>query len=250
MRMRAECPGSAGTAETASRMPPRSLSFFRAACLLIATPASLAALIAAPVERMAIHGQAALTISEGVPTSIDSGATIWDAGRVLSEVLLDRDVAGLRILELGSGTGVGGLTAAARGAASVTLTDGERAIMPLLHANIAANGVGSAAKARRLRWGNEAETAAAMSASGPFDIIVGSDLLYAPEAFPELVWTLKRLCTAGHTEVLLTYPTRHSEPIFFEQAEECFDYIEWPCEASPGIFMARLSLRDDEAAEP
>ena len=52
------------------------------------------------------------------------------------------------------------------------------------------------------------------------------------------------LCTPGRTEVLLTYPTRFSEPIFFEGAEQSgFDELAWAEEPEPGIWASRLVLR-------
>ena len=43
--------------------------------------------------------------------------------------------------------------------------------------------------------------------------IAGSDLLYAPEAHADLLASLAALCTPGHTDVLLTYPTRFTEDL-------------------------------------
>ena len=43
---------------------------------------------------------------------------------------------------MGSGTGIGGLAAAAGGARAVVMTDGRAAALPLLEANADANGFG------------------------------------------------------------------------------------------------------------
>ena len=48
-------------------------------------------------------------------------------------------------------------------------------------------------------------------------------LLYAPQIFPLLVETLAELCTIDQTEVLLTYPTRYTEDLFFEEAAMHFE---------------------------
>ena len=93
-------------------------------CLLTLAPARaslVARVLAAPavidgVARLRIGGTD-LEVAEGVADSIDSGARIWDAGLALSTLLGDQpSMAGKRVLELGSGTGIGGLTAAAAGA--------------------------------------------------------------------------------------------------------------------------------------
>ena len=63
--------------------------------------------------------------------------------------------------------------------------------------------------ATQLLWGDESDLER-VRASGPFDLIVGSDLLYAPHIFALLLDTLVELCSPGLTEVLLTYPTRYA----------------------------------------
>ena len=63
--------------------------------------------------------------------------------------------------------------------------------------------------ATQLLWG-DASDLERVRASGPFDLVVGSDLLYAPHVFPLLLDSLVQLCTPGLTEVLLTYPTRYA----------------------------------------
>lgn len=181
--------------------------------------------------------------TNSILTEDSTGAKVWDAGRLLSTLLADMDLTGKRVLELGSGTGVGGLTAAASGA-SVTLTDGAEAMLPLLEENIKANGLRDRAHCVRLEWGS-VHDAAELVAHGPWDMIIGSDLFYAPESHSDLLCTLEALCTPGHTEVLLAYPTRFTEGMFFDQAAELFDQPEWPEEVEPGLYAARMVMRDE-----
>ena len=202
---------------------------------------------------IAVPSRAPLQISEGTGRVANdglysgdgdsTGSKIWDSGRLLSSLLSTKDLSGVRVLELGSGTGVGGLTAAGCGA-SVCLTDGSAAMLDLLRQNIEANGLERQATVQRLRWG-DADECASVVALGPFDLIVGSDLLYAPEAFPNLLETLAALCTPERTEILLTYPTRFTEGIFFEQAAaESFEELDAPEECEPCLFASRLVLRE------
>lgn len=171
-----------------------------------------------------------------------TGRKIWDAGRALSRLLptMSDSLRGKKVVELGSGTGIVGLTAATEGA-TVCLTDGAGSVLPNIEANIEANDLRHLTDVRCLQWGNE-EQIAAVSALGPFDMIIGSDLLYSPESFPELVDTLVALCTAERTEVLLAYPARFTEPIFFEQAYVRFDEVERD-EIEPAVYLTRLVMR-------
>ena len=218
---------------------------------LIAFAASTAALQVATTTAPTRTTIGSLTVTENTEScgnafGVDTtGCKIWDAGRVLSTLVSDPDaVSGKTVLELGSGTGVGGLSAAAAGAASVLLTDGADATLELLERNAVANGHCRAdVDVARLRWGDESDLESAAK-RGPFDLIMGSDLLYAPEAFPELLESLAALCTPDVTEVLLTYPVRFTESIFLEQAEEYnFEQIEWAEEVEPSLWCSRLRLR-------
>ena len=219
-------------------------------CALLTLTASVSAGVVVPSRVRTIVGQ--LAVSESAATTHNAfgtdstGTRIWDAGRVLAGLLTERDLQGKRVLECGSGTGVGGLAAATAGA-SVVLTDGSSATMPLLTENVEANGLSDRVQTCRLRWGDEDDLEAA-AALGPFDLIVGSDLLYAPEAFPDLLDTLAALSTPGETEVLLTYPTRFTEGIFLETATSEYGFEQLGCEeeVEPSLWASRLMLPEDE----
>jgi len=194
-----------------------------------------------PRKLRLIEGTADETISN-VSGNDSTGRKIWDAGHSLSRLLTKNSYSlrGKQILELGSGTGIVGLTAAAEGA-TVCLTDGARSLLPMLEANVEENDLQHRATVRCLQWGNEEEITAVAS-EGQFDMIIGSDLLYSPESFPELIDTLAALCTVGRTEVLLVYPARFTEPIFFEMANVLFDELECD-EIEPAVYMTRLVMR-------
>ena len=114
-----------------------------------------------------------------------------------------------------------------------------------LKVHIDANSLRSHAAATQLMWG-DASDAERVGASGPFDLIIGSDLLYAPQSFPLLLETLAELSVPGATEVLFTFPTRYTESIFIEQAAEAdFETIEDVTEVDVNVWSLRLRLRDD-----
>lgn len=170
---------------------------------------------------------------------------IWDSGRALSALLRGDEfkLKGRRVLELGSGTGIGGLTAAALGAHTILTDKPEQ--MGLLESNIALNGLESNARAEVLWWG-DAPSASDQSDESPFDLVCGSDLLYAPHVFGSLLETLaKPSVTRAGTELLLTFPMRFTEDIFLEQALELFEEVSWTREVEAGIYAAHMRRRDD-----
>lgn len=225
------------------------MQFGHAAVLLLVATAGAVVVLPMPVvdaggtARLRV-ANIDLQVAEGEALTIDSGARIWDAGLALSALLADPSLAGKRVLELGSGTGVGGLSAAAAGA-QVLLSD-LPANVPLLEANIAANRMGHAARAVQLRWGCAADEYQA-ALGGQFDLICGSDLLYAPNTFDDLLSSLVRLSTPGRTQVLFTYPTRYTEDIFFEIVacffEECETYEVAGVDVD-NVWCTRLLRRD------
>ncbi len=194
-----------------------------------------------------------LKVTEGNADSIDSGAKIWDSGRALSSWITKELGPGKCVLELGAGTGIVGLTAAAMGAKSVILTD-QPEMVPLLEQNIALNDASVNSKAVPLLWGcDQEETMSSLvevastmddawTETPIFDVICGSDILYSPENLPLLLDTIVQVCTPSKTEVVLAYPRRFTEDMFLELAEEYFDIFPEE-EIEPNIFLLRMHRR-------
>ena len=146
-----------------------------------------------------------------------TGTMIWECGIVLAKYLERRCKAaggawlsGKRVLELGSGTGVAGLAAAALGA-RVTLTD-LPAVVPLLQLNARRNGEAIGAKGgetevAELDWARGVE-----SVDTSWDLVIGADLLYSPGGaqLDLLAATLRRLFRDGEAvRLLLAHKSRH-----------------------------------------
>ncbi|CAL9781247.1 unnamed protein product, partial [Musa acuminata subsp. burmannicoides] len=134
------------------------------------------------IREMEISGHK-LIIHEGDDSSDPStgraltGSWLWDAAIHLAEWMAadgGPHLAGVTVLELGAGTGLPGLLAAAMGAARVVLTDVAQ-LLPGLRASAEANGLGSRVEVRELRWGSgeQAVTEA--------DVVLMSDVFYDPE---------------------------------------------------------------------
>jgi predicted nicotinamide N-methyase len=149
-----------------------------------------------------------------------TGTMIWECGIVLAKYLEQRSkgshggwLRGKRVLELGSGTGVAGLAAAALGA-TVTLTD-LPAVVPLLQSNERRNHEAILAKGGEthvceLDWARECERA---SAGISWDVVIGADLLYTPGRvqLDMLTATLRRLFEDGSAaQLLLAHKSRHA----------------------------------------
>jgi len=149
----------------------------------------------------------------------DTGRTTWDGAIVLAKYLETaqgsrRDLRGASVLELGAGTGLAGLSAAALGAA-VLLTDLGYCV-PQLESNADGfTGPGSV-RARELDW---AQPAAEVIAE-PFDLVIGADIVWLPHLVRPLVRVFEMLLEAWKEraaisgasskqfEVLLAHQTR------------------------------------------
>ncbi|GBG26194.1 Protein N-lysine methyltransferase METTL21A [Hondaea fermentalgiana] len=125
-------------------------------------------------------------------------------------------VRGKRILELGSGTGLCGITMARLGAASVVLTDYNEASVELLQENIDLNSAGDVCSTARLVWGDDAACAEILEGMGleHFDLVVGTDVVYEPECIQPLLQSARaflngskssRFFLANHTHRYGTY---------------------------------------------
>ena len=159
------------------------------------------------------HAKEASESADGLCTA----STVWDAGVVLAAYLYHPNARSNIVsgrmrtcLDLGSGTGIVGLAAAARGTFwRVVLTD-LPSVVPLLRRNAEANRTPTSAmvEALPLRW-EDGEARRRVAARGPFDLIVGGDLLYRPQVVAPLIDAL--LALAGpQTSILLAASLQHS----------------------------------------
>jgi len=121
-----------------------------------------------------------------------TGSSVWGGGLVLSrymEVLGSSFWSGKRVIELGTGTGLGSITAAKLGASAVLATDRDPAVLELAGENARANlGRGSTFRTAELTWGSSAA-----SLAGDWDVVIGADLTYNREAWPALADTINGL---------------------------------------------------------
>jgi methyltransferase-like protein 23 len=126
------------------------------------------------------------------------GVMLWPAALALAHELASRDLAGKRILELGAGTGLPGMVAASLGA-RVVQTDRQKLVLHVCKQNAERNGVTSI-EHRIADW-------TAWEDAERYDLIIGSDILYAPLLHPNLKAIFEtNLATAG--TVLLADPFR------------------------------------------
>jgi predicted nicotinamide N-methyase len=104
------------------------------------------------------------------------GIALWPAAIALAHEIATRSVRGLRVLELGAGTGLPGIVAATLGA-RVLQTDKNAAALAVCRMNAEYNGV--VLEQRAADW-------TAWSESDAYDFILGADILYADSLHPQL----------------------------------------------------------------
>jgi len=181
-------------------------------------------------ENLKIHQQ-------NVETMESVGRTVWDAGIVLAKYLehLPREkVKGKRILELGSGTGVAGFSAALMGA-HVTLTDNDS--LELLDRTLKDNGLHANAQIRRLDWGKSLSEYDWLEF--PYNMILCSDLIYYPHLVEPLVTTLNDLCKPETTIVFSTEThVAHTTNVFLSLIEQTFTVEKIPQDDMDPIYRA------------
>ena len=131
-----------------------------------------------------------------------TGALLWEAGVVLAQYMTHTAMCapdpegvwkGKVVLELGSGTGVGGIAAALMGA-QVTLTD-LPGVLPLLAQNLESNvqeiqDAGGSAVCAPLDWGVPVEQ---QLSERNIDTILAADCLYNVDAIPPITAVIKDL---------------------------------------------------------
>ncbi len=121
-------------------------------------------------------------------------AYLWSGARVLASYLACHhpDVAGLRVLEIGCGLGLPGVTAAVLGA-DVTLVDAAPDALALATASAAANGVPVTPRLANFTRLDPAER---------FDLVLAAEVAYDRERWDELAAVTGRHLTPGGVTLL------------------------------------------------
>lgn len=138
-------------------------------------------------------------------TCKSTGLMLWESARLMASVLAENPniVAGKRVLELGCGSGGICSMIAARHADLVVATDGDSFALDLLAKNVASNIESlllTKLTTKKLEWGNKdhIESIKELSSIG-FDVIIGTDVTYVPEAILPLFATAKELIASSES---------------------------------------------------
>jgi len=230
------------------------------------------------VSQAAVASKAHGKQAKSGDTADDPGATgtsVWDGSVALAAALLHpggeawrRVTAALggaaptRALELGSGTGLAGLAAAATGRLQrVTLSE-LPAVVPFMAANAARN-LGATTQAgcevvcEALVWGGGGEVLGAAAALR-CELVLGGDLMYRDDAVQPLLATLAA-CVGPGGCALLALDLDHSDtavPSLLAGAEKVFEVerllgeeVAHPEYSSESICFVLLTRRKDQVVK-
>lgn len=124
---------------------------------------------------------------------------VWPSSLVLASLMLEHQIEGVRILEVGCGIGVASLVLNER-MADITATDYHPEVEGFLKLNVALNN-GRDIPFIRTGWADS------ISELGKFDLIIGSDLLYERD-HADLLSNFIEQHSNLHCEVIIIDPAR------------------------------------------
>ncbi|XP_020575247.1 uncharacterized protein LOC110021186 isoform X1 [Phalaenopsis equestris] len=134
-------------------------------------------------------------------TCHSTGLMLWESALLMSNLISENPliVAGKRVLELGCGSAGICSMISAQFAESVVSTDGDSEALQLLRENISSNLQQSLLEKiaiRKLIWGRKQDLEVIKELdcfNGGFEVIIGTDVSYSPEAISPLFFTSKEL---------------------------------------------------------
>lgn len=185
--------------------------------------------------------------SSSVKSQEGTGVSTWDGSIVLSKYLEKNPqlVQGKSCLELGAGTGVAGMASAALGASKVLITDLEYTLMNLVF-NVQSSFQDMSSSAvsstefyfskedivsdnhknyiigiQRLDWKDKSTY---VYEQGPWEVIIGSDVVWLEDLVPSLVQTIHAHANVG-TTILIAHQTRslRADELLMKELGKYFD---------------------------
>lgn len=157
-------------------------------------------------------------------------ARTWTSGVVLAGLLARCPLRGVRVLELGCGLGLVGI-AAARAGGRVTVNDRSKLALAFTALNARENRL--AVETVQCGW----QSPQALEAHGPWDLVLGSDILYDERSAHALTALLERV-VAADGEVWITDPGRDAASAFLASASTAWRLSKYRC--GHGVLLHRL----------
>jgi predicted nicotinamide N-methyase len=162
-------------------------------------------------------------------------AELWPSGIELAHAVSKCDWSGARAVELGCGLGLPAVAAALAGA-RVLATD--RSADALAFAAVNAEQNGASIETARCSWDDPDE----LIASGPFRLVLASDVLYGQRNIDDLHPLLPRL-VGDDGEVWISDPERPLTAEFLETARTRWRSVQTSPTRLPKVWIHRLSGR-------
>jgi methyltransferase-like protein 23 len=145
------------------------------------------------------------------------GIVLWPAAIALAHEIATRDLAGKRVLELGAGTGLPGVVAASLGA-RVVQTDRQNIVLHVCKQNAERNGIQVRGVCSAGTIDHRIADWTEWSDDTRYDLIIGSDILYAQPLHTHLRRIFETNLAPGGT-LLLADPFRETSFQFLQTLE-------------------------------
>jgi predicted nicotinamide N-methyase len=181
--------------------------------------------IARPADAEALLDERAFERDEYMPY----WAELWPSARALARRVGSRALHGARVLELGCGLGLPSIAAALAGG-RVLATDWSPEAIAFTERNAAANG--ARVETAVASWADASE----LVARGPWDLVIGSDLLYEKRNVPLVLEVLDAV--ADHA--IIADPGRPASVEFEASAAAMWDMHSEVDEGPPRIVLHEL----------
>jgi predicted nicotinamide N-methyase len=187
--------------------------------------------LARPVDAEALLDEEAFEREELLPY----WAELWPSALALARKIGIRALRGARVLELGCGLGLPSIAAALAGG-RVLATDWSADAIAFVQRNAAAND--AAVQTAVVAWAEPDE----LVARGPWDLVIGSDLLYERRNVELVLGALERLI-APPARALIADPGRPAAEDFTARAREGWALRTTTTPGPPPIALHELRRR-------